>query len=226
MQSSDVFEAAARATINERCAAAFLHDIRGSMQAVFSAFELLGRSARMGGGDAARVERVCDLAKRAITQHEKSTMEILQLLTLQPSDVVTLELQSLLREAVHFLRNDASAKGVVLQVAAETAAYVSVARAKLQTMLVGLLASAIDYTAPATNLLIEVRVAGAEAAVVIPAAGESELTLKFAQHLMSSSGGRLQLEPCSGPHPRLILYFPLAAPSDSLAAARVSSIEK
>jgi len=48
---TDLYEAAARATINERCAPAYLHDFRGSLQALFGALELLGRSARAGGGD-------------------------------------------------------------------------------------------------------------------------------------------------------------------------------
>lgn len=48
---TDLYEAAARATINERCAPAYLHDVRGSLQALLGALELLGRSARAGGGD-------------------------------------------------------------------------------------------------------------------------------------------------------------------------------
>lgn len=227
MESSAVFEAAARATINERCAAAFLHDVRGSMQALFSAFELLGRSARMGGGDPLRVEKACDLAKRAITQHEKATMEILGLLTLQHPEVAVVDLGSLVREAVHFLRSDAATKSVALKVDAAPDLTVRVARARLRTLLVGILTAAIDHTQPDSDLLIEVGRAGQEAVITLASdagfaahAPEShldagkfsagDLTLRFARQLMSSCGGRLHIEAAPGTTGRLRLYFPIA----------------
>ena len=43
---TDLYEAAARAAINERCAPAYLHDVRGSLQALFGALELLGMQER------------------------------------------------------------------------------------------------------------------------------------------------------------------------------------
>ena len=219
-------EAAARATINERCAAAFLHDVRGSMQALFSAFELLGRSARMGDANVSRVEKACDLAKRAIARHEKSTMEILALLTSQHADVAAVDLGVLVREAAHFLRNDAATKAVELQVDAAPDLIVLVARARVQTMLVGLLTAAIDHAQDGRELVIDARQSGQNALVTLsPAAGfeaplisdpvaaprfrAADLTLMFARQLMASSGGRLEINAAQGDNGSLVLYLPL-----------------
>jgi len=70
---TDLYEAAARATINERCAPAYLHDVRGSLQALFGALELLGRSARAGGGDLARVEKALPGGRSAATKNRQLT---------------------------------------------------------------------------------------------------------------------------------------------------------
>ncbi len=234
MESSRVFEAAARATINERCASAFLHDVRGSMQALFSAVELLGRSARMGGGDTLRIEKACDLAKRAITQHEKSTMEILQFLTLQNSEATSIDMGSLVRDAVHFLRNDAGNKEVTLNVAIASESPIWAERAKLQTMLFGLLTAAIDSAAPGTELLIGVELIDSHAVVTIgtdagyggirdvpdgvtadalPRSGE--LTLLFARQCLAANGGHLEIDPDVRPDGTIRIFYPSITPARS-----------
>jgi signal transduction histidine kinase len=219
---SDLYEVAARATINERCATAYLHDIRGSMQALFSALELLGRSARKGGSDLERVERACALAQRAISFHEKSTLDALQILTLQDAESATVDASALMGDVVHFLRNKAANKQVSVSLPATDAQWVAAERARLQTLLVGLLADAIDATPVGMELPIAVSSEGGFAVISFGTnAGYAvdnatddlphELTLHFARQFLSNNGGRLEIDTATPPRGALRLYYPLKA---------------
>ncbi len=229
----DWVEAAARATINERCASAFLHDIRGTMQALFSAFELLGRSAKLSGDNSLRVEKACDLARRAITRHEKSTLDMLQLLTLQHCPAVAVDLGELVNEVIHFLRNEAAGKDLALRVSSVPSLTVWAERNRLQTLLVGLLTAAIDAAPSGSELPLAVRREGNDAVVCIGSAAAfdeidppsqpldwhsplhpRQLTLVFARQFLEANGGRLEIATV-GPHGALNLYYPcLESPID------------
>jgi len=223
----DLVEAAARATINERCASAFLHDVRGTMQALFSAFELLGRSAKLGGDNSLRVEKACDLARRAITRHEKSTLDMLQLLTLQHCAAVAVDLGELVNEVTHFLRNDAAGKDLTLRTSCVPNLTVWAERNRLRTLLVGLLTAAIDAAPSGSELPLAVRREGHDAVVCIGSTAAfdeipnppqpidwhsrplhaRELTLVFARQFLEANGGRLKID-AVGPHRALNLYYP------------------
>ena len=228
---SDLYEVAARATINERCATAYIHDVRGSMQALFSALELLGRSARKGNPDLDRVEKACALAQRAIDFHEKSTLEALHILTLQDVECVEVDVDALMRDVVHFLRNDAANKEVVVSLSGAAARPIVAERARLQTLLVGLVADAIDATPSGTTLPIAVH---SEARLAIVSIGSNagytfsdrtrspdgtpdqlllphELTLHFARQFLSNNGGRLEIDVATAPQGSLQLYYPMKA---------------
>jgi signal transduction histidine kinase len=226
---TDLYEAAARATINERCAPAILHDVRGSLQALFGALELLGRSARAGGGDLARVEKACDLARRAISRHEKSTIDALQVLTSQQTMATAVEVGALTRDIVHFLRNDAGNKAIRITVVANSEdLYVWADRTKLQTLLAGLLAAAIDETQAGGELPITIDHIGDEVAMSIgsdagydeihaapdltrrpaPRFQPKELTLLFAREFLTANGGRLTVDHGVQPQGSLTIYYP------------------
>ncbi|HWS68474.1 MAG TPA: hypothetical protein VN325_37370 [Steroidobacteraceae bacterium] len=225
---TDLYEAAARATINERCAPAYLHDIRGSMQALFGALELLGRSARAGGGDLARVEKACDLVRRAINRHEKSIIDALQVLTSRQSMAAVVEVGALTRDVVHFLRNDATNKAIRITVASSQGLNVWADRARLQTLLAGLLTAAIDETRVGGELPISIDRVGDDVAVSIGShAGyddihaapdlwrrpslrfqPKELTLLFAREFLAANGGRLTVDHGVQPQGSLTMYYP------------------
>jgi len=139
----ELFELAARASINQRYAPSLLHDVRGSMQALFSAIELLSRSAR-NPGDHERIERACDLARRAIHQHEQTTISTLQLVTQQPSDGSTFDLRLLLAEVARFLHDESAAKEISIAVDVQQEIHVAAERSRLKTLLIGLLGAALD----------------------------------------------------------------------------------
>jgi signal transduction histidine kinase len=225
---TDLYEVAARATINERCAPAYLHDVRGSLQALFGALELLGRSARAGGGDLARVEKACDLARRAISRHEKSTIDALQVLTSQQSMAAAAEVGALTREVVRILRNDAENKAIRITVASSKDLHVWADRAKLQTLLAGLLTAAIDETRVGGELPVSIDRVGDDVAVSIgshagyediqaaPDLSRSpslrfqpkELTLLFAREFLSANGGRLTVDNGVQPQGSVTMYYP------------------
>jgi signal transduction histidine kinase len=219
MESPELFEAAARALINERCAPAFLHDVRGSMQALFSALELLGRSAKMGNANPLRVEKACDLAQRAILRHEKSTLEILQLLTLQQAEPVDVDFGDLLQEAAHLLRNDAAGKCITITTLLATDVAIRVEKAKLHTMLVGLLTAAIDEMPSGGELTIGLQRQDEEASVAISylatslgALQSAELTMRFARQFIQSNAGCLQVELDEGGRSVIRLRLPCFTP--------------
>ncbi len=225
---TDLYEAAARATINERCAPAFLHDFRGSLQALFGALELLQRSARAGGGDLARVEKACDLARRAINCHEKSMIDLLEALTSQQSPTAAVEVEALTREVLHFLRNDAANKAIHMTVTSSENLVVWADRAKLQTLLAGLLTAAIDETPVRGELPITIDRVGDDVAVTIGShAGydeahaipdlsqcpylrfrPKELTLLFARDFLAANRGRLTVDNSMQPQGALTIYYP------------------
>jgi signal transduction histidine kinase len=224
MDSPEIFEAAARALINERCAPAFLHDVRGSMQALFSALELLGRSAKMGGANPLRVEKACDLAQRAILRHEKSTFELLQLLTLQQAEPVAVDFGELLQEAAHLLRNDAATKGVTITTSLATDVFIRVEKAKLHSMLVGLFTAAIDAMEQGAELTIALQRTDDRASLTIAfdaarplnRGGEAarqpphaaNLTLRFAHQFINSNAGCLEIDSDVGERRVLRLHLP------------------
>jgi len=241
---SDLYEAAARATINERCASAYLHDVRGSLQALFGALELLGRSARAGGGDLARVEKACALARRAITRHEKSTIDALQTLTSQQSMAVAVDVGALTCDVAHFLRNEAGNKGVRITVATPENLIVWADRGKFHTLLVGLLTAAIDETQVGGEVPVKIDRVGDDVAVSIGSnAGyddfheapdlsrrptlrfqPKELTLFFAREFLAANGGRLTVDNVSQPQGSLTIHYPVHG--KSFAALRESETEK
>ena len=219
---SDVYEVAARAAINERFATAYLHDIRGSMQALFSALELLGRSARKGSSDLDRVEKACALAQRAIDFHEKSTLDALHILTLQDTECAAVGIAAVLNDVVHFLRNEAANKEVTVSLLGTAPLSVAAERARLQTLLVGLVADAIDATPAGTALPITVSSEdsfavisiGSNAGYAVDNATDDlprELTLRFARQFLSDNGGRLEIDTAALPRGSLRLYYPLTA---------------
>jgi len=227
----DFYEVAARAAINERCATAYMHDVRGSMQALFSALELLGRSARKSTTDLDRVEKACALAQRAISFHEKSTLEALHILTLQDVESVEVDAAALMNDVVHFLRNHAANKDVIVTLSGTAPRPIVAERARFQTLMVGLLADAIDATPSGTELPTFVDNEAGFAVVSIGSNGgyktshpspsiadapdprflPHELTLHFARKFLSNNGGRLEIDTTRTPGGSLRLYYPMKA---------------
>jgi signal transduction histidine kinase len=224
-----LYEVAARASVNERCALAYLHDVRGSMQALFSAIELLGRAAKSAGCDPSKIDKACELARRAMGHHEKSTLEVLQRLTLQPAEPSSVDVAALVKDVAQFLRNEAAVKQVVLQISSRDAGSVVADRAALHCMLSGLLVAAIEDAPAGSELSLSADRIGDEAVISIapvpawscseamspvevllcasPPPGVRGLTLLLARQMLRRNGGRLEFEAEAAPGGRLRLFL-------------------
>jgi len=56
LQAGDVLDAAVQTLINERCRRAYMHDMRGGLQAIYSSLELLARSAKHAAQNPALID--------------------------------------------------------------------------------------------------------------------------------------------------------------------------
>src|ERR1700737_5570393 len=75
-QAGDVLDAAVQTLINERCHRAYIHDMRGGLQAVYSSLEVLARSAKHGTPNTVLIENASSIAKRAMANHEQALVDI------------------------------------------------------------------------------------------------------------------------------------------------------
>jgi len=227
----DVVEAAARATINARCARAYMHDIRGTMQALYSGFELLSRSAKSTGENLPRMEKACDIAKRAITNHEKSMVGVMQQLTSRHTAPTEVDLGVLVEEVLQFLRNDAAVKEASFQFTNSGNFTVSAERDRLHLVILGLMTTAIDEMPRGSELCVLLARSGKDALLTIGSGFEfaeardpasfwrhpeaslrpGELTLMFARQFLMANGGRLAFDENAAGNGALQIYYPCVA---------------
>jgi signal transduction histidine kinase len=230
-QIDDVFDAALLTLINDRCRRAYVHDIRGRLQAVYSSFELLARSARQGAVNGTLIDNASALAKRALASHERVMLEIVNQLTVPEDEPVVVNVANLIDEIQQFLRNDAASRDIRISVSGDKNVRVSAALNKLRTLLLALLALSIDALPAGAELQIdisrvredacmelrselsfgEIRSAAAllrdQAGVVQP----RDLILVSAQHWLQKHGGGIVVDRGATLHNVLRIYHPLIA---------------
>lgn len=230
-QIDDVFDAALLTLINDRCRHAYVHDIRGRLQAVYSSFELLAKFARQGAVNGTLIDNASALAKRALASHERVVLEIVNQLTVPEDEPVVVNVANLIDEIQQFLRNDAASRDVRISVSGDKNVQVSAAPGKLRTLLLALLAFCIDALPAGAELQIdisrvrqdacvelrselpfgEIRSAAAllrdQAGVVQP----RDLILVSAQHWLQKHGGGIVVDRGATLHNVLRIYHPLIA---------------
>jgi hypothetical protein len=225
----DVCDAALQTLINDRCRQTYIHEMRGGLQAIHSSFELLIRSAKQGGVSGALIEHASALAKRAMANHERVMLEIIDDLTVPGGESAVFNVVNLIDELKRFLRHDASSRNVRISVAGDKSVQVSAVINKLRTLLLGLVTYGIDTLPAGAELKIDVSGAHEEACVSFSGElsfGEiagveallrggsrlvepRDLILGRAQHWLQKGGGRLVVHPGSGRHDELRIYHPL-----------------
>jgi hypothetical protein len=210
---SDFLDAAAYVLVSERCRQAHIHDMRGELQALHSAIELLARSAKTPGENASLGEKAASLARRALANHEKSLIQLLNLITPHEESAIPLNVGDVVTDAVKLLRSEASRKSVVLQLEAAPDVTIIARPGICRTIVLGFCAMTIDEFA--AGALIRITVGRVESmasiewrsdipfrAVRDPVfAGQSpdaalptyELLLSFARRWSSANGGRVEL---------------------------------
>src|ERR1700686_1464743 len=80
-RAGEILDAAVQTLINERCHRAYVHDMRGGLQAVYSSLEVLARSAKNGTPNTVLIENASSIAKRAMANHERALVDIVNQVT-------------------------------------------------------------------------------------------------------------------------------------------------
>jgi signal transduction histidine kinase len=230
-QANDVLDAAVQTLINDRCHRAYMHEMRGGLQAVYTSLEVLARSAKSGGHNAALIDNASSLAKRAMAHHEQALTDIINQVTRPESAAEVVDMASLLQQAQQFLRNDALSKGISLRLSSSENVLVLIQKNKLRALLLGLLATGIDASPAGAELhielsrvdsfaLLELRSEFSYGAILDaeelfcsePRARQpQDLVLGFVRHWIAAKGGRVEIHAPTGEQAGLHIYYPLAA---------------
>jgi hypothetical protein len=205
--------------------------MRGGLQAIYSSFEVLARSAKQGAQNVALIDSASSIAKRAMANHEQALVEIVNQVTGPEDTPAVVNLGALVKQAQQFLRNDALRKGVTLGLCGEHEVLVFSKRNKLRSLILGLLALGIDELPPGAELQVELSRADCYALLELrseltynaireaedllcrePAGlGPQELVLGFARRWIMANGGRVEIHSPAGAQAGLRIYYPLAA---------------
>jgi signal transduction histidine kinase len=217
--------------INDRCRHAYVHDIRGRLQAVYSSVELLARSAKQGAVNGALIDNASALAKRALANHERDVLEVVNQLTVSEDKPAAINVTNLIDDVLRFLRNDAASRDIRIFVNGTRDVQVSAPHNELRTLLLALLALSIDALPAGGELHIGIGREGQDACVELRSDlsfGEirsaeallrtaasvvqpRDLILVSARHWLQKRAGRIVLDPGAGLHKALQIYHPLSA---------------
>jgi len=231
LQAGDVLDAAVQTLINERCRRAYMHDMRGGLQAIYSSLELLARSAKHAAQNPALIDGAATIAKRAMANYEQSMVAIVNQVTGPGEAPVVLNLWTLVQQAQQFLRNDALGKEITLGLSGRDDLQVLSEPNKLRSLILGLLALSIDASPAGADLKVELSCSDGFAVVELrshltyDAIREAQdllcrepvnlkpqdLVLGYASRWIMANGGRVEIPCASGTPAGLRLYYPLAA---------------
>ena len=231
LQAKDVLGAAAQTLINARCRGAYMHDMRGALQAIYSSLELLARSAKLAAQNPALIDGAASIAKRAMANYEQFMVSLVNQVTGSDGSPVILNLWTLVQQAQQFLRNDALGREIALTLSGRDDLLVLSEPNKLRSLILGLLALSIDASPTGAELHVELSCAEGFAVLELRShltfeavrgaedlfcrepvnLKPQELVMGFARQLIAANGGRVEIPSATGAQAGLRLYHPLAA---------------
>jgi hypothetical protein len=222
ISSADVLEAAAYALVAERCRPSYLHDIRGGLQALNSAVELLARTAKNPGEDAALVQKAVALARRAMLNHEQALFRLVDQVAPHREIAGTVNVGDMMSDVVRFIRTDAAGNSITFRLTAAPDVLVCAQAGKFRLLVLGLCCTLADGLGPGS--VVDVTVDGAEGHALIefrpiipsrPAAGGNvspyELLLDLTRQWVGANGGRLELSAGADSPCFLRIHYPSEA---------------
>jgi len=228
LPTPELIEAAALYSINRRCREAYLHEVRGGLHALYSALELLSRSASAAQGNPSMAERATMIARRAMSNYEPLVLKTIESLTVGHETETEIDLGTLTDEALRFLRTDVANKRLELRVAIDPGVHVRACRETARLWILGLLLRSVDGAPPGGPLEVTVAPKNALARLVIASSTRSEasreaepvdavpgsadaLILVAARRWAESLGGRLELTSMGVAQEEIRVYYPLIA---------------
>ena len=164
---SDVLEAAAFALIGKRWHQAHIHDVRGEIQTLRNAIELLSRAAKVSGDNPAALEKSAALAKRAMDGHEKALAVLVRQMTPHEAANIPVNVGELVADVLRFLRVGASIKSIVFNLDSIPDALVVAQPYKCRLLILGICTVLIDELDP-----------GAVAEIIVARSG-SDVVMAF-----------------------------------------------
>jgi hypothetical protein len=154
LDEDQLLDAAVNTLVNGRCRRAYLHDLRGGLQALSGAFELLARLARTGKSDPILLDRASTIARSALANHESAIVEMLKQVVPEEELAGTVDFGELIDETLQSLRNDIACKQITLSVDRCDQLEVLAQRHKLRVLLLGLLTLRIDDCPTGAELIV------------------------------------------------------------------------
>ena len=227
----ELLDAAAYALAGERCRQSYLHDMRGALQVLQSAVELLIRAAGSCTENPALAEKASGLARRAVQNYEKSLVELVNHLTPHDELASVVNVGELVGDVVRFIRNDAASKSITFHLESAADVFVLAQPHKFRMLLLGLCSALTDGLPPETVVDIAIGRTASSASVefhpvtpcsAVPsleALGHTdgsttslfELMVALTGRWTALNGGRI--EPTTDSHlpSALRIYYPLAS---------------
>lgn len=230
MQATDwirILEPALHAHLAIRCHRAYRHDLRNGLQGIYGGFDALSRLLQ-APKDNARVERITDFVRQAVTNHEKSLERVLLSLAPLEQAAEPIDVSALLTELARFLTNDAAVHRVSLRSNIAQPVTALVRAPKLRLVLLGLMVDAIDAMPSGGVLQVGTRMNAAawielaDTRAAPLAAAPAELDLHdspphrgwlgyVVSQLIAAEGGSVEYAPADGGGWRITLQLPAAA---------------
>lgn len=165
LSPADLLEAAAYSLVTARCRTSYVHEIRGGLQALNSAVELLARAVKNPGENLALAEKAVALARRALLNHEQALLEFVNQVAPQPEIAGAVDVGELMSEVLRFIRNDAANKSITFRLASTPDVRVRAQPRTLRLFALGLCATLIDGLDPGT--VVDVTVSRSDQSAVI-----------------------------------------------------------
>ena len=189
-------ELALRSAVAQRCRGAFLHDMRGGLQSIASAFELLNRAANAAPFNQALAGKASEFFRRALDSHERVLDESLAEICGGAAAVESVQLDVITTQSLKFLQNDAAVRHLSLRPAEMQAVAVPGRASNLRLLLLALLTHAVDHTPPDSVIDVSVvRLPRVTLAISSPAwltTGDGlEFICAVGRRWLSASGGSL-----------------------------------
>jgi C4-dicarboxylate-specific signal transduction histidine kinase len=148
---AEIRELTLQAVLSEKYRQAYLHDLRGGLQAIRNSLELLARTLKTAA-EPAVVEKASEFAKRALAGHERAIEQTVDHMILRDEPAAPVDLAALLRELLGFLQNEITARGMPVNFPDSGSMTVHAQRGRLRLVLLGLLTTAIDLVPKLTSL--------------------------------------------------------------------------
>jgi hypothetical protein len=228
VNSTQILDAAAYALVTERCRQAYIHDIRGGLQALTAAIELLALSAK-APDNPVLLEKAHAIARRAMATHEQSLLELMQRVAPNDEPATRVNIGEVVNDALRILRNDALVKSISFTSALSPDLFISAQAHRCHLLILGLNAMAIDALPKGSSIDVTLVSTGSHALLEFnsalrysripnpadfgpgrPSMPPYELLLALTSQWVGLNEGRIELED-GGLSNTLRIYYPLAA---------------